>query len=235
VFLACPSSMMFQSVLSALASIVKKAPAVADAAPQALHPLTYLPFHLVGHHLTARLFPYKRITYPAHLIFAVSQYCVEHYSAEFPSVAALGPALVGIALSMAPYIYYRAFKTTEGPKALVWAALASFLPILFVFKGLELGFPKDTPEEQAVANLDRAHSLWHLLLHVLLLGNQLLVSCGVPWSPKADQPAALVPPSPALSTRRSVRGFALTEDPCSPGSINKKRAFGSWAAKAKTS
>merc|ERR1719258_432514 len=87
----------------------------------------------------------------------MTQYCVEHFSAELPSVAAFGPLLVAMTLGMAPYIYYRALKATEGPKALIWAAIAMFPVMLGVFKGLELGFPKDTPEEQAVANLDRTH------------------------------------------------------------------------------
>merc|ERR1711988_1470659 len=87
-----------------------------------------------------------------------------------------GAAVSGIALLMAPYTYYRALKTTQGPKWLIWAGLAIFLIALPVFKGLELGFPKDTPEEQAVANLDRTHSLWHLVLHVVVLINGLMVS-----------------------------------------------------------
>ena len=128
----------------------------------------------------------------------------------------------------APYIYYRAFKHTEGSKAFVWAALATFFPILFFFKGLELGFPKDTPEEQAAANLDRTHSLWHLLLHVVLLGNQIMVSQGVPWTPKAER-ASLVPPSPKHTTRRGTPS-AVTEVPCSPQSATKRAAgAGNWS------
>merc|ERR1719482_1511079 len=92
--------------------------------PAALHPLTYLPFHLAGHHLTARVFPNKKVTYPAHLAFTLVRYTIEHYSAEFPSVASFGPALVGVALALTPYVYSRALKTTTGPKALIWAALA---------------------------------------------------------------------------------------------------------------
>ena len=231
-------------VLAALAPMMKRAPKIVVEKAAALHPLTYLPFHLIGGHLTARLLPNKRFTYPAQMAFAVTQYAVEHFSAELPSVAAFGPALVAIALSQAPYIYYRAFKLTAGSKALVWAALLTFFPILFFFKGLELGFPKDTPEEQAIANLDRAHSLWHLLLHVVLLGNQLAVSAGVPWTPpttaQEKKMPALVPPSPDLSTRR--RGVptvsaTLAEEqvPCSPATSAKKRAgfAGNWAAKPK--
>jgi len=198
----------------------------------ALSPLTYLPFHLLGHHLTARVLPHKKYTYPAHLLFSVTQYCVEHFSGELPSVAAIGPILVVATISMAPYSYHRAFKHTEGSKAFVWAAMLSFLPILFVFKGLELGFPKDTGEEQAIANLNREHSLWHLLLHVAVLGNQLMMSCGVPWSTKdAESETLLVPPSPAHTTLSAQRqGTAFVEEACSPQSAKKRAGFaGNWA------
>jgi hypothetical protein len=197
---------------------------VTEIRSDALNPLVYLPFHLLGHHLTARLLPHKRVTYPAHLVFTLLQYIVEHYTAEFPSIAAMGPALVALALAMAPYIYYRAFKTTLRPKAQVWAALSLFFVSLGVFKGLELGFPKDTPEEQAIANLDRTHSLWHLLVHVVVLVIQVLVAFGVRWNPKAD--VVLVPPSPKHSTTRTTR---LAEMPCSPHSPSKSHGLNNWS------
>merc|ERR1719152_79192 len=193
-------------ILALSSPFARKAHAVVIE-PAALHPLTYLPFHL-----TARVFPNKKITYPAHLAFTLVQFAIEHYSAEFPSVAAFGPALVAVALGLAPYTYYRALKTTTGPKALVWAGLAVFLLALPVFKGLELGFPKDTPEEQAVANLDRTHSLWHLVLHAVILINGLMVSYGVPWT--ASRPEQLAPASPAHTTRGRRAGFKT--DACSP-------------------
>lgn len=215
-------------MLAVLSPLLKRAPkVVVETSPAALSPLTYLPFHLVGAHLTARMLPHKHITYPVQMAFGVTQFVVEHYSAEVPSVAAFGPLLVGLLLLQAPYVYYRAFKYTEGTKAYVWAALATFPLILFFFKGLELGFPKDTPEEQAEANLDRTHSLWHLLLHCVLFLNQLAVSKGMPWTPKAER-AALVPPSPKHNTRRNVPSAAL-EVPCSPQSAKKRiGGVGNW-------
>lgn len=191
---------------------VRKAPAAAIIEASALHPLTYLPFHLAAHHLTARVFPNKKLTYPAHLLFTIAQYTTEHYSIEFPSVAAFGPALVVAAFALLPYTYYRAFKTTTGPKWLIWAALALFLLAVPVFKGLELGFPKDTPEEQAAANRDRTHSLWHVVLHMVGLINGLMVSYGVPWT--SSRPEQLVPASPAHTTRGHRAGFAA--ETCSP-------------------
>jgi len=155
---------------------------VSEAA--ALHPLTYLPFHLIGHHLTARLFPSRSITYPLHLVFALAQYAVEHYNEEFPSVAAMSPLLVAIGLSLAPYSYYRALKVTEGPKWLIWLALGTFLFVVPFFKHNELGFPKDTPAEQAVANKDYTYSMWHLCIHCIGLVTQLMVAYGVPWEQK---------------------------------------------------
>merc|ERR1719271_2233771 len=165
-------------ILALSSPFMRKAPE-AIVTQTALHPLTFLPFHLISHHLTARVFPNKRVTYPAHLAFTLVQFTIEHYSAEFPSVASFGPALVGVLLA---------------------------LP---VFKGLELGFPKDTPEEQAAANLDRTHSLWHLVLHGILVLNGLMVSYGVPWTLQAEQP--LVPSSPAHSTRALPRQISNNE------------------------
>lgn len=219
-----------------LLSFAKLAPFAKQAAPAiveapALHPLVFLPFHLVGHHLTARLLPNRRITYPLHLAFSMTQYCVEHFSRELPSVAAFGPLLVLLTISMGPYSYYRGFKLTEGPKALVWIALVGFFVILGGFKGAELGFPKDDPEEQAAANLDRTHSLWHFVLHVAILVDQLLLSYGVPWTPTAER-NALVPPSPMHSTR-AARDFKVpAEEACSPRGA-KQRGFATWAAPAK--
>merc|ERR1719271_1929402 len=201
-------------ILALSSPFMRKAPE-AIVTQTALHPLTFLPFHLISHHLTARVFPNKKVTYPAHLVFTLVQYTIEHYSAEFPSVASFGPALVGIALALAPYTYYRAFKTTTGPKALIWAALAVFLLALPVFKGLELGFPKDTPEEQAAANPDRTHSLWHIVLHVVVLLNGLMVSWGVPWTAtQPEQSEQLAPASPAHTTRG--RGTSFKAGACLP-------------------
>jgi len=200
-------------ILALSSPFMRKAPE-AIVTQTALHPLTFLPFHLISHHLTARVFPNKRVTYPAHLAFTLVQYTIEHYSAEFPSVASFGPALVLVALSVAPLTYYYAFKRTTGNKSLIWAALAVFLLALPVFKGLELGFPKDTPEEQAAANLDRTHSLWHAVLHTVVLVNGLMVSYGVPWNPTTSRPDELAPASPAHTTRGRHAGFTL--DACSP-------------------
>ena len=194
----------------------------------ALHPLTFLPFHLANHHMLARTLPYRRITYPLHLIFSITQYLVEHFSAEFPTIASMNAPLVSIAISLAPYFYYRSYKTTTGPKSLVWASVAIFLISLPLFKGLELGFPKDDPMEEAAANKDVAHSYWHLVLHITLFLNSLLSTYHVPWNPQ--QPViSKVPASPkhrTLSTSPSHK-FAVSEG-CSP-KLNVKSAFATWS------
>lgn len=200
----------------------------------ALHPLVYLPFHMAGHHMTARCFSHKKVTYPLHFIFSLVQYMVEHFSAEFPTIAALNGALVAITISMAPVFYYCAYHKTTGPKSLVWLGVAMFFVILPTFKGLELGFPKDDPAEQAQANLEAAHSYWHLLLHVALASMQLVVTYHVPWSPKAE--TVEVPVSPAHSTlsriarERSEMGCGAPDSPCSP---RKQKATGMGGAKAR--
>jgi len=200
-----------------------KAKAVAETPAMtatAVHPLVFLPFHLAGHHLTARVFPKKAVTYPAHLALTIVQYLSEHYSAELPELAQYGAVLVPIVLSLVPYYYYRAFKHTTGPKWRVWAGLAMFVGALVTFKVLELlpGFPKDDPAEQALANQDVAHSYWHLFIHVMLLVNGLLVSACVPWNTEAT----LVPASPTHRTRKA-RG-PLNWD-CPPASPKQQGAF----------
>jgi len=195
------------------------------AEPAALHPLTYLPFHLLSHHLVARVFPNKAITYPAHLAFALTQYVIEHFIEEVPTLAAANGALVAAAIFLiTPYYYYRAFKHTRSSKSLVWAGLAVFLVALPVFKGLDQGFPKDDPVEQAAANRDQAHSYWHLLIHAILLVNGALVSYGVPWNSDAPQTLKAngadganvgVPASPAHSTLSPLRR-RTAEQGCSP-------------------
>ena len=115
------------AALGPLAALVKKAPKIVVEEAAALHPLTYLPFHLIGAHLTARLMPKRHISYPAQFAFGIGQYAVEHYSAEFPSVAAMGPLLVLVALSQAPYVYYRAFKLTEGTTSLAGTRISPWL------------------------------------------------------------------------------------------------------------
>lgn len=206
----------------------------ATASIGALHPLTYLPFHLASHHLTARNFSAKKFTYPAHLLFTLVQYAIEHFSAEFPSVAALGAILVPIAISMAPITYYCAYKKTTGPKWHIWAAVAIFLVTLPLFKGLELGFPRDDPTEQAQANLDPTHSYWHLVLHVVILLNGILTTYHVPWSAAAAKPAKLVklvetPASPKARTLPSSSWEyhrSVVDDACS----SPKRKAGLKAA-----
>ena len=183
----------------------------------ALHPLVYLPFHLAGHHMTARAFSHKPVTYPLHLAFSLMQFTVEHFSAEFPTLASANGALVAITVSLVPVFYYCAYHKTTGPKSHVWLAIGMFLITLPVFQGLELGFPKDDPTEQAAANLDPVHSYWHLVLHVVITVNLLVATYHVPWHPKAE---VEVPASPGHSTLAQLRtneaGFGVPDSPCSP-------------------
>jgi hypothetical protein len=202
------------------------------ATSKAIHPLVFLPFHLASHHLTARTFANKRVSYPAHLALTLTQYTAEHFSAEFPSLAEYGALLVPVALSLVPYYYYRSFKHTTGSTRLVWAGLAVFVLALLTFKGLELGFPKDDPAEQAIANLDPTHSYWHLLVHVVFLINGILVSSYVPWNPPKDaiqEALPAVPSSPAHRTLRA-RGSALKSD-CAPSPKQRGGGFTAWPAK----
>lgn len=196
----------------------------------ALHPLVYLPFHLAGHHMLARTLSNKHLTYPAHLCFAVMQYLVEHYSAEFPSIAALNGALVAITIFVTtPLFYYNAYKKTTGPKSLVLAGVGVFLLALPVFKGLELGFPKDDPLEQAAANLEPVHSYWHLVLHLVIFFNGLMTTFYVPWDPeKMAARAGAVPSSPKHRTLNTSSAHKMVaQEACSP-KLNVKSAEAAW-------
>lgn len=178
-----------------------------------LGPLVFLPFHLFQHHLIARCYPAKSVTYPLHLAFTVLQYLVEHFSAEFPTIASLNGLLVAIALSTGPLVFYCAYHRTTGPKSHVLAALAIFLVAVPVFKAFEFGFPKDDPAEQAQANLEVAHTWKHLVLHCVVVFMNVLTSYNVPWTPAK----ALTPSSEMLSTKpTSPMRKLVPEEECSP-------------------
>jgi len=173
-----------------------------------VHPLVFLPFHLASHHLTARMFSAKSITYPLHLAFTLTQYSIEHFTSSLPkSVTALNGPLVGVAVLMIPAVYYCAIKKTTGPKSLVWASLASMFVVLLVFQGLELGFPKDDPADQIIANVNVVHSWWHLLIHILLLTISTMASYHVPWSSVKEE-MEMVPASPAHKTLSPMKSTA---------------------------
>ena len=63
---------------------------------------------------------------------------VEHYADVFPTVAAVGPFLIPIALGLLGLHYYYANQVIAD-KRVVYGGLASYLVVLFVSKGFELG------------------------------------------------------------------------------------------------
>jgi len=187
-----------------------------------LGPLVFLPFHLLQHHLIARCLPAKTVTYPLHLTFTVLQYLVEHYSAEFPTIASMNALLVAIAIGTGPLFFYYAYKNTSGPRGQVLAAIAIFLVAVPGFKGFEFGFPKDDPAEQAQANLEVAHTWKHLVLHCVVVFMDALASHNVSWTPAKT----LTPSSEMLSTKPTspMRKLAPEEE-CSP---RRKEAQAGW-------
>jgi hypothetical protein len=87
-----------------------------------------------------------------------------------------------------------------------------FFAGLAFFGGLEIGLPKDTPAEQAVANLDPTHALWHLLLHTYLVMHAAVVTYNVPWETKE------VTSTPSLQSFKCVPNvpWETQECPSSP-------------------
>lgn len=133
-----------------------------------------------------------------------SQFLAEHFCAELPTLGALAAPLTQLSIAVQVFFfYYNAHKKTKGPKSLVWAGVAMFFAGLAFFGGLEVGLPKDTPAEQAVANLDPTHALWHLLLHTYLVMHAAVVTYNVPWETKE---VTSTPPCSPSSAFRMCRG-----------------------------
>lgn len=142
-----------------------------------------------------------------------SQFLAEHFCAELPTLGALAAPLTQLSIAVQVFFfYYNAHKKTKGPKSLVWAGVAMFFAGLAFFGGLEVGLPKDTPAEQAVANLDPTHALWHLLLHTYLVMHAAVVTYNVPWETKE------VTSTPSLQSFKCVPNvpWETQECPSSP-------------------
>ncbi len=70
--------------------------------------------------------------------FGAVQGIIEHYADIFPSVAALGPILVPIAIGLLFMHYYFANKVIDN-KAIVWGGFAAYFVILVFSKGMDQG------------------------------------------------------------------------------------------------
>lgn len=101
------------------------------------------------------------------MAFGVTQGIIEHYADVFPSVAAAGPFLIPVAIGLLGMHYYYAAQIMD--KSKVYTGLFFYFLVLFVSKGMELGFPKDTAAEQIEALTDEDYVLKHFGLHVALV------------------------------------------------------------------
>lgn len=157
---------------------------------------------------------------PAHIALH-RQYFAEHYTEELPKLGALSPILTPMAILVNFYFYYCCFKKTAGPKSHVTASLIGFFVAAGIFAGLELGFPKDDPKDQILANKDATHSHWHFLVHTIVLALMMLASKDV--TDEAAAPAKImataVPSSPKHTTLSPSRRQA--KDGCEPKAFNK--------------
>eukprot|EP00986_Skeletonema_menzelii_P017511 scaffold20031_cov69-Skeletonema_menzelii.AAC.1 len=102
------------------------------------------------------------------LAFGVAQGVIEHYADVFPSIAAIGPFLIPVAIGLLGMHYYFAAKIMD--KKVVYTGLAAYIFVLFLFKGMEWGFPKDTAAEQIEALVDEDYVMKHFIFHVVLIG-----------------------------------------------------------------
>ena len=103
---------------------------------------------------------------PALCVFFFVQGLIEHYADALPTLAAAGPFLVPIALSLLVGFFYYAYKASTHPK-MVLAGLVAYVVIVVVAKAGELGFPKDSAAEQIEALKDPLYAQHHLIIHGL--------------------------------------------------------------------
>jgi len=109
---------------------------------------------------------------------------IEHFADVLPTLAALGPPLVLVAIGLLGVHYWYAYQKMQDKKMAV-AGFVGYLVILVLFKGLELGFPKDSGPEQIVALEDELYSAHHVILHMCLVANLAVTALNVP-SPLAS-------------------------------------------------
>jgi hypothetical protein len=75
--------------------------------------------------------------------------------------------LIPVAIGLLGVHYYFAAKIMD--KKVVYTGLAAYVFVLFLFKGMEWGFPKDTAAEQIEALVDEDYVLKHFIFHVVLI------------------------------------------------------------------
>jgi len=188
-----------------------------------IHPLVFLPFHLATHHIVARTFKHaKPITYSLHLLLTLLQYGAEHFTEELPKLGELTAVLTPIALSVVPYFFYCCYKRTAGPTSHITASLLAFLVMAGVFQNLELGFPKDDPKDQVVANKDASHSHWHFLIHTLIITVYMVATKDVSASEVPaikEAMATTIPSSPKHTTLSPSRRQVQVKDGCEPSAF----------------
>ena len=158
----------------------------------------FMALHVGTAYMLAKPFPKKY--FPALMVFGVVQSIIEHMADVFPTVAALGPPLVLVAIGLLGLHYKFAYEQMES-KALCLAGLAGYFVILGVSKGFELGFPKDTGAEQVVALQDETYSAHHLVLHGCLVANLAITAFPSPATKAA--PAAGLPGKAGLSAAKA--------------------------------
>ena len=102
----------------------------------ALSPALFIPMHAAMLFLSARAFPAKRFTYPLLAAFHTALFASEHFSAELPTLAEIGPALTPVFFLSLAFFFYFSYHSTVSKK--LWAAgLTVFLiaiPALALFR-----------------------------------------------------------------------------------------------------
>jgi hypothetical protein len=152
--------------------------------------------HVATTFLLAEGFPNK---YKSSIFaFGVIQGIVEHYADKLPLFAALGPFLVPPAIGLFGMHYYFVNKVIEDKKV-VWGGFISYFLIIIVSKGFDLGFPKDTANEQIEALSEDDYNMHHAVLHLALITCVGLIASNIPKKTAVSAGKKNIPKKTAVS------------------------------------
>jgi hypothetical protein len=116
--------------------------------------------YIIGRSVTFCPYPIVVLT----VVFGI-QGLIEHYADKFPSVAKVNGPLTLVVLVFLGYWLYTLFTISTAPGWVIWTAIAIYVVVVGVAKTKELGFPKDTVEEQIAALKDPNYNFWHFCIH----------------------------------------------------------------------
>mmetsp|Transcript_4690 Transcript_4690/g.11816 ORF Transcript_4690/g.11816 Transcript_4690/m.11816 type:complete len:223 (-) Transcript_4690:7-675(-) len=137
-------------------------------------------YHVIGGWIIGRTVTFCPHPIPVLTVFFGIQGLIEHYADKFPTVAKLNAPLTLVLLGFLGYWLYTLFAISTAPHWVLWAAIAIYFAVVGIAKTMELGFPKDTVEEQVSALKDPNYNFWHFWLHNFFTAFFLFLSATCP-------------------------------------------------------